>query len=64
MWTTLNFKGRSKKKEKKKARDIYKGTLDIEFERDWSVDLDATLGDEQKIMNYFPCFRHFSGKSR
>ena len=44
MWSTLNFEGRSK--TKKRARDIYKGTLDIEYERDWSVGLDVTLGDE------------------
>ena len=31
--------------EKKQARDVCKGTLDIEFERDWSVGLGATLGD-------------------
>ena len=47
MWTTLNFEGRSK--TKKRARDICKGTLDIEFERDWSVSLGATLGEGQKI---------------
>ena len=60
--TTLNFDGRSK--TKKRARYICKGTLDIEFERDWSVGLDATLGDGQKIKNYFSSFRDFSGKSR
>ena len=40
---------------KRKNRGIYicKGTLDIEFERDWSVVLGATLGDGQKIKNYF-----------
>ena len=47
MWTTLNFEGRSKTKNP--ARDICKGTLDIECERDWSVGLGATLGDGQKI---------------
>ena len=40
---SLNFEGRSK--TKKRARDICKGTLDIEFERDWSFGLGATLGD-------------------
>ena len=25
--------------------DIFKRTLDIEFERDWSIGLDATLGN-------------------
>ena len=34
-----------KKKRKKRSRDICKGTLDIEFKRDWSVDLGATIGD-------------------
>ena len=48
----------------KTARDIYMRTLDIEFERDWSFGLGATLGDEQKIKNYFSSFRDFSGKSR
>ena len=43
MRTTLNFRGRGK--TKKAARDIYKRTLDIEFEQDWSVGLGATLGD-------------------
>ena len=47
MWTTLNFEGRPK--AKKRARDICKGTLDIECEKDWSVGLGATLDDEQKI---------------
>ena len=44
--------------------DICKVTLGIEFERDWPVDLGATLGDGQKIKNYFSTFRDFSGKSR
>ena len=57
MWTTLNFESRSK--TKKPARDIFKGTLDIEFERDWSFGLGATLGDEYKIKNYFSSFRDF-----
>ena len=52
------------RKRKKRARDIYKGTVNIEFERDWSVGLGATLGDGQKIKNYFSSFRDFSGKSR
>ena len=67
MWTTLNFEGRSKTKKKNKkerARDICKGTLDIEFEQDWSVILGAMLGDEQKIKNYFFSFRDFSGINR
>ena len=51
MWTTLNFEGRSK--TRKWAKDICKGTLDIECERDWPVGLGATIGDGQKIINYF-----------
>ena len=46
MWTTLNFKGRSKTKIM--ARNIYKRILYIEFERDWLVDLGPALGDEKK----------------
>ena len=34
MWATLNFEDRSKMKNG--IEDICKGTLDIEFERDWS----------------------------
>ena len=45
VWTTLNFRGRGK--TKKIARDIYKRTLDIEFERDWSISLGSTIGDGQ-----------------
>ena len=33
------------RKREKRARGICKGTLDIEFERDWSVGLGAKLGD-------------------
>ena len=61
MWTTLNFEDRSK--TKKQAGDICKGTLDIECDGVWSVSLGATLGDGQKIKNYFSSFRDFSGKS-
>ena len=61
MWTTLNFRGRGKLK-KKKAWNIYKGTLDIEFEQDWSVGLGAMLDDEQKIKKRLFSFREFSGK--
>ena len=58
MWTTLNFEGRSKTKKqkkngKKRSGDICKGTLDTECEQDWPVCLGATLGDGQKIKNYF-----------
>ena len=62
MWTTLNFEGSSK--TKKWGKDISKGTLHIECERDWLVGLDAALGDELKIKNYFSSFRDFSGESR
>ena len=54
----------SRSKTKKLTIDICKGTLDIEFERDWSFGLSATSGDEQKIKNYFSSFRDFLGKSR
>ena len=47
----LKFEGRSK--TKKRTRDICKGTLDIECERDWPVGLGATLGDRQKIKKLF-----------
>ena len=47
MWTTLNFEGRSK--IKKWAKEICKGSLDIECELDWPVGLGATLGDGLKI---------------
>ena len=40
-------------KLKKRARDIFKGTLDIECERDWPVRLGATLGNGQKIKKLF-----------
>ena len=62
MWTTLNFEGRSK--TKKWAGHICKGTLDIEFKRDWSFGLGATLGDEYKIKKYYSIYKDFSGKSR
>ena len=45
LWTTLNF--RVGGKTKKTAGDIYKGTLDIEFERDWSIGLGSTTRDGQ-----------------
>ena len=41
------------RKRKKRARDICKGTIDIECERVWSVGLGTTLGDGLKIKNYF-----------
>ena len=47
------------------AGNIYKGTLDIESERDWLFGVGATLGDEQKIKNYFSSFKDFFfGESR
>ena len=45
MLTTLNFKGKLDRKWEKRARDICKGTLHIECERDWSVGLGAMLSD-------------------
>ena len=51
------------RKRKKWAKDIRKGTLDIQCERDWLVGLGAALGDGQKIKNYFSSFRDFSGRS-
>ena len=62
MWTTLDFGGRSK--TKKQAGYIFKGTLDIECGRHWSVSLSATIGDGQKVKNYFSSFRDFSGESQ
>ena len=50
MWTTLNFEGRLKKKL---AKDIFKGTIDLECERDWPVGLGTTLSDGQKIKKLF-----------
>ena len=58
MWTTLNFEGRSKMK-KKRARDICKGTLDIEFERDWWVGLGATLGVVKTFFEKIEIFIYF-----
>ena len=46
MSTTLNFRGREKTK-KNTARDIYKRTLDVEFERDRSIGLGSMFGDDQ-----------------
>ena len=52
------------KEKKKPTRDICKGTLDIECEREWPVGLCATLGGGLKIKNYFPSFRDFFEKSQ
>ena len=46
-----------------KTGNICKGTPDIEFEQDWSVGLDATLRERQKIKDYFSSFKDFSGES-
>ena len=51
------------RKRKERAGDNCKGTLDIECEWDWSVGLDATLGDEQKTKNNFLVSGIFSGKA-
>ena len=51
-------------KLKGRAEDNYKSALNMKFEQDWSFTLGATLGDVQKIKNYFSSFRDFSGKSR
>ena len=65
IWTTLNFEGRSKTKNKKRETgNIGKGTPDIEFQLDWSVGLGATLGDRQKIKNYFSSFKDFVRENR
>ena len=50
---------------KKQSRDICKGILDIECERDWSVGLGATLGDatDRKLKTIFPVSGIFSGKA-
>ena len=61
MWTTLNFGRRSK--TKKWAKDIFRGNLGIECERDWSVGLGATLGDGLKIKTIFLVSGIFPGKA-
>ena len=61
MWTSINFHGNSKTKTW--VKDICRGALDIGCERDWTVGLGATLGDGQKIKNYFSSFIDFSGKA-
>ena len=54
-----------RKQKKRGGQDIFaKGTLDIEFEQDWSVGLGATLRERQKIKKYFSSFKNFSGESR
>ena len=67
MWTTRNIKVplilREGRKWKGRAGDNCKMALNIEFEQDLSVCLGATLGDGQKIKNYFSSFRDFPGKA-
>ena len=48
-------------KKKKRAGYICKGTLNIEFEPDWSVGLDATLRD-RKLKTIFLVSRILPGK--
>ena len=50
------------RKRKHRARYVCKGTLDIEFERDWSVVLGATLGDRRKLKPIFLISGMFPGK--
>ena len=62
MWTTLNFK--SKSKMKKGNGDICRGDLDIEIGWDWSVGLGAPLSDghtEKLIL--FSVSGNFSGNA-
>ena len=51
------------RKRKNQTGDICKGTLDIECQRDYSVGLRATIGDKQKIKNYFLVSVIVSGKA-
>ena len=51
------------RKRKKRAGDICKGTQDIEFERDRSVGLGATLSNVQKIKTIFLVSGIFPGKA-
>ena len=61
MWTILNL--RVDRKRTKWAKNICRETLAIEYERDWPVGLGATLGDDQKIKNYFLVSGIFPGKA-
>ena len=68
MWTTLHFKGRSKKNKRKKERkgqtvNICKGTPDIEFEQDWSVGLGVHYVTDRKLKTIFLLPRIFPGKA-
>ena len=51
------------RKLKEHAEDICKGTPGIEYARDWPVGLGATLGERQKIKNYFNSFRVLPGEA-
>ena len=57
MWTTLKINGKSKME--KENGDIFKGTLDIEFELDWPIGLGATQNFFKNLSLW-----DFSGKSR
>ena len=52
------------KMKNERNRDICKGTLDIEFERDWSFGLGATLGEIHTDFFFFFSFSDFSGKAK
>ena len=47
------------RKRKQLAKDICRGTLDIECERNSPVGLGAMSGDGQNIKNHFSSFRDF-----
>ena len=49
-------------KMKKQVGDNCNRTLNIEFEKDQSVGIGATLGDGQKIKKYFSSYKDFPGK--
>ena len=54
-------------KKKKREWRYLQGGLDIQFGRDWSVGLGASLGDdhtEKFLKIFFFSFRDFSGKNR
>ena len=62
IWITLNIKV-PLRKWKGLAGDNCKGTVNIEFEQDWSVGLGATLGVDRKLKNIFLVRRIFPGKA-
>ena len=61
MWTTLNFKGRSKTKIM--ATNICKRILHMVFERDWWIGLGPALGDGKHLKYIFPVSGIFPGKA-